>query len=57
MESQPKTGMHDRPKKKKDKTMGLTGPIIFASHWNMLSPVGPALHNDEGGSRPMSSNS
>ena len=34
----------------------LTGPIIVACHWNMLSPVGPALH-DEGGSRPRSINS
>jgi hypothetical protein len=33
-----------------------TGPIIVACHWNMLSPVGPALH-DEGGSRPRSINS
>jgi len=35
----------------------LTGPIIVACHWNMLlSPVGPALH-EEGGSRPRSINS
>ena len=34
----------------------LTGPIIVACHWNILSPVGPALH-DEGGSRPRSINS
>ena len=34
----------------------LTGPIIVACHWNMLSPVGPALH-DAGGSRPRSINS
>jgi hypothetical protein len=33
-----------------------TGPMIVACHWNMLSPVGPALH-DEGGSRPRSINS
>lgn len=36
--------------------MRLTGPMIVACHWNMLSPVGPALH-DEGGSRPRSINS
>jgi len=34
----------------------LTGPIIVACHWNMLSPVGPALQ-EEGGSRPRSINS
>ena len=46
-----------------------TGPMIVACHcagqlpparsthtWNMLSPVGPALHED-GGSRPRSANS
>lgn len=37
-------------------TRMLTGPIIVACHWNILSPVGPALH-DEGGSRPRSINS
>ncbi len=30
--------------------------MIVACHWNMLSPVGPALH-EEGGSRPRSINS
>lgn len=35
---------------------GLTGPMMVACHWNMLSPVGPALH-DDGGSRPRSINS
>jgi len=34
----------------------LTGPIIVACHWNMLSPVGPALQ-EAGGSRPRSINS
>ena len=33
-----------------------TGPIMVACHWNMLSPVGPALQED-GGSRPRSINS
>jgi len=33
------------------------GPMIVACHWNrLLSPVGPALH-DDGGSRPKSVNS
>ena len=36
--------------------VGRTGPMIVACHWNMLSPVGPAEH-DEGGSRPRSRSS
>jgi hypothetical protein len=35
---------------------GLTGPMIVACHWNILSPVGPA-EQDDGGSRPRSINS
>jgi hypothetical protein len=38
------------------KRLQLTGPIMVACHWNMLSPVGPALQED-GGSRPRSINS
>jgi hypothetical protein len=34
----------------------LTGPIMVACHWNILSPVGPAEQED-GGSRPRSINS
>lgn len=34
----------------------LTGPMMVACHWNILSPVGPAEHED-GGSRPRSINS
>src|SRR6266403_209286 len=34
----------------------LTGPMIVACHWNILSPVGPAEQED-GGSRPRSINS
>ena len=34
----------------------LTGPMMVACHWNILSPVGPAEQED-GGSRPRSINS
>ena len=44
------------PERHGSKQLELTGPIMVACHWNMLSPVGPALQED-GGSRPRSINS
>jgi hypothetical protein len=45
-----------KPKLESSGAKRLTGPMIVACHWNILSPVGPAEQED-GGSRPRSINS